>query len=418
MTRAPWNSDQGRALLARVEELAAGVNYDRARTAFAASEKIRGFDPAEIHAAVDLVLTRHSSKKLAALGAGWHGSRRSVAQASRAEVARRHASRFRGCAHVVEVGTGIGSDLRELSRVAGRVTSIEADPQVAEVAEGNMRAEGITNVRILVGQAEAVLASLSDSFDGLWSDPGRRDASDRRLRRGGDYSPPLEFVLGIEVPGPRGIKAGPSLPWAEIPADCTREYIGFGGECIELTLWRGVTEPKVGVYIADAETYWIPEGTHSVSSIDHDATTGLFLIEPHVAIIASGSAEEFFAERNCRVLASGLAYGISDNAIVGSPLCRSFKVLESFPYSLRTLTERVRARRWNSRTEIKKRGIAEEPEEIRKKLKLPQPRESDVFGTIVLARLDRSPVAFLCERVGDEPVPQRLDGEEDIHGDD
>lgn len=67
-------------------------------------------------------------------------------------VARMVASlRLRGDERVLEVGTGLGFQTAILASLAGRVFSIERFPDVAEMAEANLRGTGIDNVTVAVG---------------------------------------------------------------------------------------------------------------------------------------------------------------------------------------------------------------------------------------------------------------------------
>lgn len=53
--------------------------------------------------------------------------------------------------HVLEVGTGSGYQAAILAHVAGGVVTIERHPELAETAEIRLRALGLTNVRVVVG---------------------------------------------------------------------------------------------------------------------------------------------------------------------------------------------------------------------------------------------------------------------------
>ncbi len=52
---------------------------------------------------------------------------------------------------VLEIGTGTGYDAAVLSRVAGRVYTIEIDPALGRLAKGNLDKLGYGNVRVRVG---------------------------------------------------------------------------------------------------------------------------------------------------------------------------------------------------------------------------------------------------------------------------
>jgi protein-L-isoaspartate(D-aspartate) O-methyltransferase len=56
-----------------------------------------------------------------------------------------------GSERVLEVGTGLGYQAAILGRLAGEVWSIERRPELADAAMANLAREGVSNVRVLVG---------------------------------------------------------------------------------------------------------------------------------------------------------------------------------------------------------------------------------------------------------------------------
>lgn len=54
---------------------------------------------------------------------------------------------------VLEVGTGSGYFTALLSRLAGRVISVEINPRLAEFGKGNLVAEGVDNATVIIGDA-------------------------------------------------------------------------------------------------------------------------------------------------------------------------------------------------------------------------------------------------------------------------
>lgn len=61
------------------------------------------------------------------------------------------ALRLTGTEHVLEVGTGYGYQTALLARLSAHVTSIELWPDLAAAARRNLAAEGVENVRVVVG---------------------------------------------------------------------------------------------------------------------------------------------------------------------------------------------------------------------------------------------------------------------------
>jgi protein-L-isoaspartate(D-aspartate) O-methyltransferase len=76
------------------------------------------------------------------------------------------ALRLEGDERVLEVGTGHGFQTALLSRLAGRVFSIERIPALAEIARRNLEGHGIRNVEVVVGDGTAGLPEQAP-FEGI-----------------------------------------------------------------------------------------------------------------------------------------------------------------------------------------------------------------------------------------------------------
>lgn len=79
-----------------------------------------------------------------------------------------------GVKRVLEIGTLGGYSTIWMARAVGeggRVTTIEAEPWIAEIARNSIDAAGIgERVEILIGRAAEVLPGLSDSYDMIFID--------------------------------------------------------------------------------------------------------------------------------------------------------------------------------------------------------------------------------------------------------
>lgn len=395
-----WSSKDGLELLARVSEIAEQNRFDPSVTALKAAKKLSSTEGEKTRRAVEIVLLRKQAVFLGDWSRQGLFTREALEQASRPEVSARHAIRFQGCAHVLEIGTGIGADTAALAKEAKQLTSIERNARLAEMATHNLRVQGIDNVRVIATDIKDFLATASiEEFDGLWGDPARRDSSGKRLFDTEAWSPPLSFLLTQPSRGPIGIKISPGTDLESSLAGFSREWIGFADECIEQTLWKAAQVSDGTVYIADRGLEWVPP-TQSLSAhfVRPEDCVGMILVEPHAALIRSGHLADFYAQRGIALFDEHIAYGVAPDAI-RDQLLRSFKVREVFPYNVARLNERLQALRWNSRSEVKKRGIKESAEEIRDKLRFQSTKSSSEFGTILLARVNQDHYCFLTQRL-------------------
>ncbi len=320
-------------------------------------------------------------------------------QASRASIAEHRARFFSGRSHVLEIGTGTGSDTAALARVCSHVTTLEADYERLELAKHNLKIQGISNVTFLQGEATEVIPSLDFTrYDALFADPARRAKDGTRLKSGDSYSPPLEWLLSLEIGGLRAIKVSPGLFVDAQDRGWLRQFVGYGDECLEQTLWFGAPVPDSSAHLADVNTTWSP-ATHAASIPAVADTFEGFLVEPHGVINRSQYAHTFFAEHGIAMIDPQVAYGITTAKPSPSPWYDSFRMFQAFPFHLKTLKTALTELAWTNRTEIKKRNYQGSPEELRAKLKLPAHTHGAPFGTVFVFTRDTTAWVILAERL-------------------
>ncbi|MFM1847978.1 MAG: hypothetical protein RL417_1452 [Pseudomonadota bacterium] len=398
-----WRTAHGVDLLRLTEKLAEELGADPAALALKLKSTARSFTGAEVNGAIDLVIARHkAAPRLGEWCQNAYLSCRSVEQASRPEIAQHRAEMFRGAQRILEVGTGAGFDTAYLARLGGEITSLEPDPLLADMARHNLAVQGFTNVEIINTTFEDYLtASPLSRYDAIYADPSRRDLGGARLRSGEDYLPPLSAITELSFEGTIGIKISPALD-LELPSGWRRQFIGFDSECLEQTLWRGLASPPPVVHLADCDASWGDTAAEPDTVPPSEELVG-YLLDPHPALTRSHAVQSFYAAHSVRDLDPRSPYGIS-SAPLFTPFARLFRILESAPYRLRDLKGRLHDLRWTNRTEIKKRGVADDPDDVRSKLKLPRHRtSSDPFGVVLLARRGDGVVFILAERV---PAPK------------
>jgi hypothetical protein len=245
-----WSSADGLELLEQIYSIAANSDFEPGKTALQAKASL-ACEPTAIAEGIELVLGREKSKYLGGWAANALISRNLLEQCSRPEVSRHHAKKFAGCEHVLEIGTGVGIDTAALASVAKKVTSIELDPETAARAEYNLKLQSIANVDLLAGDATEIVSKLEiHQFDGLWADPARRSAG-VRVRDPALYGPPLPFLMQLDL-AKIGIKVSPALHMSPVDG-WEREFIGFGHECLEQTLWHGADIRDGDVTLVDKE---------------------------------------------------------------------------------------------------------------------------------------------------------------------
>jgi hypothetical protein len=321
-------------------------------------------------------------------------------QASRHAIATYRARFFQGLSHVLEIGTGTGSDTAALARVARQVTSIEVDPVRADLARENLRIQGITNVSILVGTIAECMASLEARyFDGLFADPARRTREGVRVRDGNEYSPPLEFLLKLPIGRVRAIKVSPGLFFTPSTPDWRRHFIGVGAECLEQTLLFGTPITDSSIHLADINLGWQPPSTCPPLPPEPTTLTG-YISEAHAVINRSTHLASFFAELGITQLAPDIAYGISQQRPEVTPLLESFRIIDTEPFSASVLKKKLDLLGWTNRTELKKRNCTLDLDAVRASLRLPPHTHLARFGTVFIFKWNGTHHMIIAERTG------------------
>lgn len=322
-------------------------------------------------------------------------TRAGLEQATRLEVAARHADRFRdaGISSVADLGCGIGGDALGLAALDLRVEAVDADEVTAAIAAYNLAPFGDA-VRVAHATAEA---SDVSSVDAAWLDPARRTAGHSETSRtaAAEWSPSLEWVLDLAARMPVGVKLGPGLDRALLPDDVEAQWVSADGSTIELVLWsRSLAREGVrrAALVIRGDRAW--ELTAGGDTEDAPARgLGAYVHEPDGAVIRARLIGDVARALDAGMLDPRIAYLTSDAALT-SPFVQSFRVRETLPFDVKALSKALRERDIG-RLEIKKRGVDVDPAALRTKLKL----RGDAEATLLLTRIGDRRLAVLADRV-------------------
>lgn len=313
-------------------------------------------------------------------------------QATRLPVAAVHARRFRraGISSVADLGCGIGGDAMALAGLGLEVRAVDRDPVAVAVATMNLRPFPTASAQL--GTAEEHDPATTE---GIWMDPARRGptrAGSRRLHDPEDYSPPVSAVLelarrlGGGALGPLGAKLGPAVDRDALPDEAEVQWLSWHGQVLEATMWCG---PLAADGVAASALVVDRTGAHR---LDRTAETpgdpepgpvGAHLYEPDGALLRARLLGRVAADLEARTLDPTIAYLTSDHQ-VASPFVKGYTVLDVMPFGIKRLASYLREHRLGV-LEIKKRGTAVEPEELRRKLR---PRRfGDGSATLILTRV-------------------------------
>ena len=368
-----------------------------------------GFDTDLVAAALTQSRLRAKGReKFGEFAAGMVFTSDGLEQATRLEVAARHAQRFRGAGvrQVFDLGCGIGADAMAIAGLDLRVTAVDADEVTAMLAGVNLR--HWPGASASVGSAEETQLPTGEGarHTGAWLDPARRlpgvaDARGRtrRVFNLAAISPSWSTVQSIATSLPAtGAKMSPSLPHAAIPAGTEAQWTSLAGEVLECAIWWGPlvnTPGRSAMVIGPNGRSWTVREADAgpvgavVPVASGLAQVGAWLYEPDRAVIRAGLTGALTSVVDGVELDSGVGYVTSDNCLdVG--YARRFAVTDSMPLNVKALRAFLRDRDVGNVT-IKKRGVTLDADGLRRQLRL----SGTVEMTLVITRVRNHPVCLV-----------------------
>lgn len=312
-------------------------------------------------------------------------------QASGLRIARHKARRFAGAGRVVDLCCGVGGDTIALAEAA-EIVAVDRDPSRALLARHN------TSVYVGEDHVLAVCADVVAGYpagDAFHIDPARRRAG-RRLHRVEQAEPSLDFLASLARDEPAvAIKLSPAVDYDAIQSlDAEVEIISEDGECKQAVAWCGRLRRAL------RRATVLPSGDEIAIRADADlappeirtCAAGDVLIEPDAAVIRAHLVGVLARRHSLYGLDPRLAYLLATDPLA-SPFVTCFRVQEIGPWSLPTARERLRAHAIGP-IEIKTRGFAADPEDLRRRLH-PSGRTA---GVLIVTRIAGKPTYMLCER--------------------
>jgi SAM-dependent methyltransferase len=346
----------------------------------------RTFDLREAAALVDLAVARRRARPRFADPSIMLFTPAGLEQATSEPVARHRARRFHGLGTVIDLGCGVGGDLRILGLAARRVVGVDIDPSHLLMARHNARL-----LDVEPGMVRADVAALPPArVDGVFADPARRSRG-RRVYRSGSYSPPLDLVIRRwrRAAGGMAVKVAPGLAHAEIPPDAEAEFVSLDGDMKECTLWLGDLRSPAG-----RRATLLPAG-HTLTA---DAASpplpvvpvGSWLYEPDPAVIRAGLVSDLAAQTGLGGIDPTIAY-LTGDRFVRSPFLRAWAVDAVMPFNLKRIKAHL-VRAGIGRVVVKKRGSPVDPVDLARRLGGDGTEEA----VVVVTRGAGRPTAIVC----------------------
>ncbi|MGO2933516.1 THUMP-like domain-containing protein, partial [Microbacterium sp.] len=311
-------------------------------------------------------------------------TRAGLEQATRLEVAARHAGRMRraGISRVADLGCGIGGDALAFAGAGLSVVAVDADEVTAAIAAYNLapfsspprgslsersetkrveraqRAETSPTAPVTTLHATAETTDLTD-VDAVWLDPARRTAGHSETRRvtASDYSPSLEWAFSLAERMPVGIKLGPAHDREALPADAEAQWVSADGSVVELVVWSGILARegvrRSALVIRGDESHELTAGADAEDADVREL--GAFVHEPDGAVIRARLIGDVARSLEAGMLDPKIAY-LTGDAAVTSPFVQTFRVREVTAANPKAISQAL-TRHDVGTLEIKKRGM-------------------------------------------------------------
>lgn len=282
--------------------------------------------------------------------------------------------------HVTDLCCGMGGDLQALA-ARFNVTGVDLNPEICAIAKHNASLCIAKEKEITVETTSADASQLALDTDWVHIDPDRRSDGQRHteiesLAPGLDFLNHLTSLVGVSIQG-LSIKLAPasSIPetwrpqceliWIQSRNECRQQLALFAKDRISPNTRTAIDVDSRGntkweFSIADDQV--IESG-----NLPFNGTVQRYLYEPMPAILAAQMAPAWAVFHNMKYIHSSVAYFTSDNAIE-APGGTCYEILQDLPFNLKQIRQYLKQQDIG-RLEIKKRGINETPEQIRKLLK-------------------------------------------------
>jgi predicted O-methyltransferase YrrM len=320
-------------------------------------------------------------------------------QSSSETIARHRAARFAGARRVADLCCGIGGDLIALAAVpetaAARVVlAVDRDEIHARLAVHNAGVYGEADrVRACVADVRDIAL---DGIDAVFIDPARR-AGTRRFPAGVSQ-PPLDWCLALAGRVPAVcVKAAPGLPAELIPPGWEAEFIADGRDLKEAVLWSPVfaTAPRRATILPAGDTLvGGPAGADGHIDPVEVSEPGEYLLDPSPAVTRAGLVEDLARLLGARKIDPRIAFLTADRE-VATPFARTLRVVESAPWNEKRFAARLRELGVGA-ADIRRRGLAGDVDQIRRRLKLSGPHRA----TVVITRVSDKPWGLICTDPG------------------
>jgi hypothetical protein len=203
--------------------------------------------------------------------------------------------------------------------------------------------------------------------------------------------PPLDWCFALtEQVSAVCVKAAPGLPAELIPPGWEAEFIADGRDLKEAVLWSPA-------FAGSPRRATVLPGGDTMTAVPGDpvpvAEPGEYLLDPSPAITRAGLVEDLARTLGGWKIDEQIAFIALDRP-VSTPFARTLRVLHSAPWNEKRFAARLRELGIGA-ADLRRRGLAGDVDQIRRRLKLSGPNRA----TVVLTRVADRPWGLICADV-------------------
>lgn len=361
--------------------------------------KFLDIDPELIRQAISQSVLRAKAKDLE-LPDYWLLSDDGLQQGTRPQVAKFRAEfllKSFGPLNIVDLTCGLGFDSYFLAKAGHQVSAVERNPEVAKLAQSNLR-----EFKISVITSAAEQFTIPADTDLIFIDPARRDPDSAKTISGQtkrtmnpfNWSPSWSFVEQLTNSHRVMAKVAPGIS-AELIEDWDAYWISSEGDLVEAMVISGGTAIRKAILLNGSEMSEIGGGASSKAS-----PLGRYLVVPNRALIRASALDYLVDTLNAGLVNEHIAW-LTTNHSDFSQLIKSsaqvFEILDNMKFDEKLIANRLAAFAPGSLT-IMTRGVSVEPELLRKKL-LKRPIKGGEEIVLAIYRDDSGSVALVCRRL-------------------
>lgn len=331
------------------------------------------------------MLRRKAATKFAGLAdvSNWLFTDEALQQATVAPVARHRAQRLTG-AKVHDATCSIGTELAALRSTAADLVGSDIDPVRLSMARHNLG-------DVALCRADALRPVTRDAV--VLLDPARRAGGSRRFEPR-SYVPPLDEVFEAYRGRATVVKCAPGIDFDAVGRfgfDGEIEVTSLQGSVREACLWSvALSEPGVR-----RRATLLSRGEVVTDADPDDCLTGpvgRWIVDPDGAVVRAGLVRHYGARHGLRQLDPHIAYLTGDRLPAG---VRGFEIIEELPLREKVLRQALSRHDCGS-LEILVRGVAIDPDALRRRLRPSGGTPLAVVITAIGSGAGKRAVAFIC----------------------